>query len=554
MSQSEAMPQEIQAPAPTQWRRTLLSSLFALLWCAAIFTLCLWLYTRNNDFPVDFHPDEPGKVQQVIRDERNYKHPQLLLEATQWWVQTSDVPADDQSVVIAGRQVAALFGALTAAMLALTAYLCARWWGLVLASVLLALCPPLLTYSHYMKEDTSLVVGVAMCILASRLIWITRRWYARIPSWCLIALGCAVATSGKYVGAMTIALPLALVLVAPGFRWYRPFLRLTLFVPMFALLLGLINYRTLNPAGLDFATVAHDPAQWQILFNPSFLSGLESETQHSSTVHWGLTANRPNTYAMRTSISQTWPYVAICALSLPLVLLLTRRQGWGWETLMILFMVLVTYVLSYSIILFPRYVLPVTVMLHLFAAIALSRIIYAISRRPVARFTLGCTLTVLALALFAPVCADYNYQFLADSRYALNNWATENIPRSARVFADGYAAIGNSALPFAHMRQDVNVRSSFILPQMGGFEYQLNSGEAYYVICDLSYSRYFEPSAYPGPGYEEQSKFSKRFYQYLLTTQTPVWSSVPKRSMEAFTNPTIHVYRMTLEMFRDMPK
>ena len=53
-------------------------------------------------------------------------------------------------------------------MLALTAYLCAGWWGLVMGSILLGLCPPLLTYSHYMKEDTSLLVGMAMTVLASR--------------------------------------------------------------------------------------------------------------------------------------------------------------------------------------------------------------------------------------------------------------------------------------------------------------------------------------------------------------------------------------------------
>ena len=554
MSQSEEQPSETQAPPPTHWWRTLLSTVGAGLWCLALFAFCLWLYTRNNAFPVDFHPDEPGKVEQIINEVRNYRHPQLLLEATQLWVSFTGVPADRMSVVIAGREIAALFGALAAAMLALTAYLCARWWGLVLASVLLPLCPPLLTYSHYMKEDTALVVGLAMCVLASRLIWMTRRWYTRIPAWCLLALGCAAAMSGKYVGAMTLALPLGLMLVAPGFRWYRPLLRLALFLPMLALLLGIINYRTLNPAGLDFATVARNPSEWKILFNPSFLSGLEAETEHSASVHWGLTANRPNTYTLRTAISQTWPYVAILALALPLVLLLTRKQGWGWETLIILFVALITYVLSFSIILFPRYSLPVTVMLHLFAAIAVARLLYAIGPRPVTRFTLGCTATALSLALLAPVCADYTYQFAADSRYALSNWATENLPLNARVFADQYAELNDDGLPFAWKRRDVSLRTNFILPQMGDFRRQLNYGEAYYVICDLSYSRYSERSAYPGPGYEETSVFSKRFYEYLLTTQTPIWSSVPARPMNAFTNPTIHVYRMNPEMFQAMPQ
>ena len=555
MSQGEApipeSPAAEAAAAPRRLRRVL-PAIGAGLFCALLFVLCLWLFTRNNTFPVGFHPDEGGKVQQVVYDERNYRHPQLMLEATQIWMRFAEIPDDTQSVVIAGRQVAAFFGALSVAMLSLTAYLCAGWWGLVMGSILVGLCPPLLTYSHYMKEDTSLLVGVAMTILASRIIWMTRRWYARIPAWALLAAGCALAASGKYVGAMTIALPVLLIFVAPGFRWYKPPLRLLLFVPLLVLFLGIINHRTLNLSGENVAAFAGDFGQWEVLLKPSFLRGLEGEAMHSATSHWGLTANRPNSYTLRTAISQSWPAAAIAAFTLPLVLLVTRKQGWGWEVIMILFTAFCAVVLSYSIILFPRYSLPVTVMLHLLGAIALGRLLLAGGPRPVWQFTLGAASAIGLLAIYAPLCADYTHQFSADSRYALNNWAAENLPLNARVFSDGYAELHDYSLPFIHKRRDIDLRTSFILPQMGGLPYYLRTGEAYYVICDLSYSRYFEPSAYPAPGNESSSEYSRRFYEYLLKTQTPVWSSVTRNNMHAFTNPDIYVYRLTPEMTREL--
>ena len=45
--------------------------------------LSLWVFTRNNDFPLDYHPDERGKVLQLIdpTHTRNFNHPLLMLEA-----------------------------------------------------------------------------------------------------------------------------------------------------------------------------------------------------------------------------------------------------------------------------------------------------------------------------------------------------------------------------------------------------------------------------------------------------------------------------------------
>ena len=185
--------------------------------------------------------------------------------------------------------------------------------------------------------------------------------------------------------------------------------------------------------------------------------------------------------------------------------------------------------LSYSIILFPRYALPVTVMLHLLAAIALARLLTGRPVRPVCAVHLGTTSAMLLLlALVCAAALDYTQQFAADSRYALNNWAAENLPLNARVFADGYAELHDYSLPFVHKRRDVDLRTGFILPQMGGCRITCAAAG---LLRDLrlSYSRYFEPSAHPAPGNENSQRVrNRRFYQYLLKTQAPVWRSVPR--------------------------
>ena len=522
-------------------RRGVLHSLAVGVWCVALFAACLCFYTRNNGFPLEFHPDEPGKVRQVMEGTRNYLHPQLMLEATELWRKINPTTDDPLAIVIAGRQVSAFFGAGAVTMLALTAYLCAGWWGLVIGSVMLGLCPPILIYSHYMKEDASLLFGVAMVILASRVVWMTRRWWARILAWVMLAAGCALAASWKYVGAMAVLMPLALIFLAPGFKWYRPILRLLLLVLLFVLFLGVINHRVLNPGGLDFARVVTNPQDWRVLLNPVFLRGVETEIAHSSTQHWFLTANQPNTYMIRTAISQSWPVAVIPILFLPLALWLTRKQGFFWEMVLVGFMVCCTLVLSYSVILFPRYALPVTAMVYLLATIVIGRLLLSGESRPILQVTLGTLILVIVLCLGFPACIDYTHQFGNDSRFALRDWIKVNLPRNARVLADGYAELTAREIG----RGDLNINSHFILPLMPGFEYQLRrGGEKYIVICDLAYNRYFETSALPAPGHEQTCENARKFYAKLLKEHVPVWSYKSARPMYAFTNPAISVYRL----------
>ena len=69
-------PTETSAPTPA--RRALAAA--ALL---ALFAAAFALFSRNNDYPFFYHPDEYGKAKQIVDGTKsfNFNHPLLLLNA-----------------------------------------------------------------------------------------------------------------------------------------------------------------------------------------------------------------------------------------------------------------------------------------------------------------------------------------------------------------------------------------------------------------------------------------------------------------------------------------
>jgi hypothetical protein len=176
------------------------------LWCLALFVSTIWLHTRHNDFPYYYHPDEPGKVEQVLgRRPLNYHHPMLMLGASKLAAGNSRT---EQQVVEAGRRTSAAFTAGAVVALSLLAYAWRGWVMAVATGLTLMLHHQLFELSHYMKEDTALLFGVAVTFLALRL-FDHRPGLGRAA---LVGLGCGLAISGKYAGFIVLAPVLPLLL------------------------------------------------------------------------------------------------------------------------------------------------------------------------------------------------------------------------------------------------------------------------------------------------------------------------------------------------------
>src|SRR4030095_14404518 len=166
----------------------------------------LALFTRDNRFSFDYHPDEDGKTYQIIKRERNFHHPLLLLNATDLAVHLTGTPKTNQRVVITGRRVSAAFAAATVAVLAIVAFYRAGWLAAWAVGLLVATHDKLYEAAHYLKEDTVLIFGVALFFLAAEM-------FVRQPTTRtlrFLGVAAAVAGSGTYIGvrALVCALPL----------------------------------------------------------------------------------------------------------------------------------------------------------------------------------------------------------------------------------------------------------------------------------------------------------------------------------------------------------
>src|SRR5207249_6668300 len=113
-------------------------------------------------------------------------------------------------VVEVGRWVSAAFAAGAVVCLFLLAWFRAGWLAALAVGVITALYSSLFKLAHYMKEDPALMFGLALAFLEMQLFWEQRSPRALR----FLAISCAIAASGKYLGFIAPLLALPLVLKA----------------------------------------------------------------------------------------------------------------------------------------------------------------------------------------------------------------------------------------------------------------------------------------------------------------------------------------------------
>jgi hypothetical protein len=204
-----------------------------------------WLYTRHNDFPIHYQPDEPSKADQLLDpfQRRNFNHPLLLLESAELAVKKLEVPRRPRDIVITGRWVSAVMASVGVAALALAAYHAGGFAGLLIAGPVVGLCPQLLVHAHYFKEDTALLSGIMLAMLGARLTVGAKRWWSQLLSCFVLGVGCAAAASGKYFGAVTVVPCLVAACVAPTCGGGGCCLCVALFVTVTLAVVAGINWR-----------------------------------------------------------------------------------------------------------------------------------------------------------------------------------------------------------------------------------------------------------------------------------------------------------------------
>jgi hypothetical protein len=469
---------------------------------AMIFVAAILLYTRNNQFPFYYHPDEPGKVRQVLTGARNFNHPLLLLTVTDVTWRLLGAEKNCQAAVMIGRWCSAVFAAIAAAALSLLAFEYAGVSGAVLGGAAVLVNSLLFELAHYMKEDTALLMGIALTFLALDRFW-------RKPDWLhagLLGTAAGLASSGKYIGVIMIGIA-AGVLIG---RWrsirFAPAVFLAFALACLATI-ALINHRIF--------------IDWQV-----FVSGLRNGVAALSGPAGIQTRVAPGTWlgGLRNEVvSPLWLFIAwwlMCAL---------RRETAARtpRLLLIFFPVAYGVLLSFTTMQEGRYLLPILGILYLLAGLGLVDLWNHFGARGLRRWRpLIALLAVYSGLLAIKQIREIDNEFQQDARAELVRFINDRLPADAVIVEDLRVGIPYQDAAFScplppPIQQ--SLRGSFFVADLGTLDQLRAAGVTHVAVRKGIFDRYLRPANAAASGQEKEFARRKEFYQKLLQENETVW-------------------------------
>ena len=468
----------------------------------ALFAFSLFLNTRNNDFPFSYHPDEGGKTIQVIQYMRNYHHPLLMLSATDIISRVAFIPRESQPIVETGRGVSAAFAAGAVVALALIArlrYGTVAGWG---AGFAVALQVDLFETAHYMKEDPALLFGLAVSLLAAQVWWMQPS--ARTLRW--LGIACGVATAGKYLGIVSLAFAVPLVI------WHRatdPAFDRRARLKLFAIAFGVTFLLGNLPL---FAYKLSSPFR-----------SIRNEMKGVAGGHRGITREVPHTEYLETLQKNMPPAVLLLAGAYTLIVVVTARRRTGPEWASLLFPLGYLAVISCSPKIADRYLLPVNVLLPFLGVLGAAEIGRLIGGTgPGPRKVIG-VLVLAGLSAFQvnaqlPAFRRSFDGFTHDDPTAVAEWIKVNLPADAVIAEDHRVNLSptkaNGVSKNARVPQ--KVYNANFAPDLGTLDELLKKGVTHVAICKQSYGRYFKDETKPRDGVKTGFDKRREFYARVL--------------------------------------
>lgn len=453
----------------------MLSRNAALLLVLAIFGLGLAFFTRNNTFDFYCHPDEFGKVRQLVKGERNIHHPMWMLTTADFARRALLRGGDKrnfQKVVVVGRWLTAGAAALAAAALALLA---ARQYGLAagwLAGLLTLSNSLLFELAHYFKEDPWLAAGLAFTALALH-------FHQRKPDnirlgW--VAAAAATAAAGKYLGFAVLPFVIASFwkqpgVTAPGDRRRR----LTRFFLIFSGVWLALNYWVLKTPGKVFESLNEEMEK---------AYGNEMLDHGSHILQF---------YRNLQSGNGGWMVPALAGLWVLFALLHRRRipaAEWTLAGVSLLFFIILSFTPKVS----ERYYLPIATSLCYFAVAGVMA--WASQFRWKSPRWVAAVLVLTAGIFQAQATLKSWGGFKSDDREQLQNWITANLPADAVIAQDDAVNLPElERLAKKHEGREAleqKVIGARKLVTLGGIRGMRAMGVTHVAICYRIYGRYLD--------------------------------------------------------------
>ena len=497
-----------------------------LLWALVLFAATLALHTRDNRFPFFYHPDEPGKVEQVLTGEWNFHHPMLLLATTKLAVEVGGVPRREQAVVEAGRWVSAGFMAVAVVALSLLAYAWRGWVPALAAGGALLLHHQCYELAHYLKEDSALLAGFALTFLMLLACW----WRPTPTRVALLGVACGLAVSGKYLGVLSLAFAVPILWRTAE----RRAARLGVFAAALAVTFVVVNL----PLFLHLAT-----------FRESFGREMDFVVKGQR----GMTRSVPHLQYWNVFIDNTTPAIwGLLAIFLH-ARWRERRSLSLPEWMIIVFPFAYALALSFSPKTNDRYFLPATAIFILQAALGTADLAHAFAWRHTRRRWLAGAVTVLLLfQLVSPprparwhTFSEYWRAFQNDDNADLLAWVRANLPADAVIAKDNRVPLPDPtkkkhAGRFGAIPQ--KVLAERFAADVGPFEELRSKGVTHVAVSESDYGRFFLEGLRPQEGERADFERRKAFYEALLREGELLFER--DRGTVIYLHPGLRVYRL----------
>jgi hypothetical protein len=487
-----------------------------LLWSIALFVVCFALNTRFNHFAWYYHPDEPGKVEQVKEGRWNMHHPLLLLGTTKLAASATHAGSNEQAIVEIGRNVSAAFMAAAVVALSVLAYAWRGWPAAFLTGALLATHHQLYELSHYFKEDSALLFGVALSLLAA---WLYSE-RATLGRAAFLGAACALATSGKYIGAMMLVVAVPALIASKS---EKPARMWSVFVAAFLAVLVLVNLPLFCGLG-------------------TFRESFGREVSLVVEGQGGATRRVPHAEYWSIFRDNTTPAMWV-ALGIFLAARWRERRSLRLiEWLIIVLPFAYSIALSFSPKTNDRYFLPATAIFTLFAALAIADL--------PRKWAIPAAILLFA-AQFPSWSASragwlgYDLAFQRDDNADLIDFLRTNVPADAVLLKENRIALPDPDRNKHSARAGVipqKVIGRRYAADFASFDQLAAKGITHVIVSESDYGKFFLGSLHAQKGAETKFETSREFYRRLFDEADRIWER--ERSTVIYLHPGIRVYRL----------
>ncbi len=487
-----------------------------------VFFVGLFWFTHGNGFPSFYHPEEEIRASQLIKRDWDLHRPLLSASTTQLLKTVLRVPDDVQAVVQLGRSVSAFFAVGSIVCLGLTVYLVGNTVAAGLLCFLLLFQHQFYDLAHTMSENSSLMFGASLTLLAIVLL----EQKATVPRALLLGFSVAIAVSAKYIGAL-LFIPALIAVLRSGGREFRVN-RVVEFVLSFLFAILVVNFYAVTELPLTALDVLQDLAL-AFASTPNGIKNLVHGTYWLALWH------------------NTTPAIWVM-LGISLWVLWIRRRNLKMSEILLALIPLVYFLLLLFAPVGDLRFLPVVGFTYAFAAAGFAWMSELVSttREEVRGWLLPALFAVCVAACFFEFLRGYPYfaAFNWDERLEMLTWMDGNLRPGSKVIADP-----SVLLPRLLAEKKQKYRFDLLkdgLPKINsnqpGLEQVAVAGADYVVVCASDYETLRSSAASVALANDESVNAAKQFYSELFAKGTLVWSR--DRGPVPYLQPGLEIYHL----------